>query len=191
MSPQWLILSPPAGCLPQLFARKYARAAELYNDAVFLEIFGDETPETRVRRSCCAFCLSAPTACTALCFLCPGCARGRAVAQRAGNPGPPSGRSPQAAGLGQLGSAPTAAPPARCLLSAGAHASVPLPHRLLTRPPPALCLLPQKLMISMKVKVTPTFVLYRGTEQVHSHGGVNENNFHKAIQVRGWALWCL
>ena len=42
-------------------------------------------------------------------------------------------------------------------------------------------------MISMAVKVTPTFVLYRGGERVHSHGGVNEGNLHKAIQVRGAA----
>ena len=47
---------PPAaqakGCRPcKLFARKYKTAAALYSDAVFLEIFGDETKDTRVRRA--------------------------------------------------------------------------------------------------------------------------------------------
>jgi hypothetical protein len=38
-------------------------------------------------------------------------------------------------------------------------------------------------MISMKVKVTPTFVLFRNGESVHSHGGVNERNLHRAVQA--------
>ena len=28
---------------------------------------------------------------------------------------------------------------------------------------------------------TPTFVLFRGGERVHSHGGINETNLHKYI----------
>lgn len=32
----------------QLFGRKYARAADLYSNAVFLELFGDESKDTRV-----------------------------------------------------------------------------------------------------------------------------------------------
>lgn len=34
--------------LPQMFGRKYQRLAESYPDATFLEIFGDDTKETRV-----------------------------------------------------------------------------------------------------------------------------------------------
>ena len=41
----------------------------------------------------------------------------------------------------------------------------------------------QALMVKMSIKVTPTFVLYRDGEKVHSHGGVNERNLHRAIQA--------
>lgn len=34
-----------------------------------------------------------------------------------------------------------------------------------------------------KVRVTPTFVIFRDGEKVHSHGGINETNLHR---VRGW-----
>lgn len=75
------------GCRPcKLFGRKYARAADLYSNAVFLELFGDESKDTRA------------------------------------------------------------------------------------------------LMVKMGIRVTPTFVLYRDGQRVHSHGGVNEKNFHSAIQ---------
>jgi hypothetical protein len=79
-----------------MFGRKYARAAQQYTDAVFLEIFGDETKDTR------------------------------------------------------------------------------------------------QMMIDMSIKVTPTFVLFRGGEKVHSHGGINETNLHRVrsgrrgCQARPW-----
>jgi hypothetical protein len=85
-----------------MFGRKYARAAQQYTDAVFLEIFGDETKDTR------------------------------------------------------------------------------------------------QMMIDMSIKVTPTFVLFRGCEKVHSHGGINETNLHRvsceareagvrgAVGMAGW-----
>ena len=44
-----------------------------------------------------------------------------------------------------------------------------------------LCSL-QKLMISMKVRVTPTFKLFRESECVHSHGGINEGTLRSAIE---------
>lgn len=73
-------------CRPcKLFAKKYAMAAMQYSDAVFLQIMGDETKETRA------------------------------------------------------------------------------------------------MMIEWKVRVTPTFVLFRDGEKVHSHGGINEVNLHRYI----------
>ena len=35
--------------LVQMFGRKYSRIAESFPDAVFLEVFGDESADTRVR----------------------------------------------------------------------------------------------------------------------------------------------
>lgn len=72
-----------------MFSRKYARAAQQYTDAVFLEIIGDETKDTR------------------------------------------------------------------------------------------------GMMIDMSIKVTPTFVLFRAGERVHSHGGINETNLHRVSAVLG------
>lgn len=73
-------------CRPcKMFARKYAAAARQYSDAIFLEVFGDETKATR------------------------------------------------------------------------------------------------QMMVDMKVRVTPTFALFRGGHKVHSHGGINETNLHKYI----------
>jgi thioredoxin-related protein len=66
-----------------MFARKYATAARQYSDAVFLEIFGDESKATR------------------------------------------------------------------------------------------------QMMIDWKVKVTPTFVLFRDGQLVHNHGGINETKLHR------------
>ncbi|GAB4816320.1 hypothetical protein N2152v2_003366 [Parachlorella kessleri] len=83
-----VLMCKAKGCRPcKLFARKYARAADMYRDTVFLELFGDESKDTRA------------------------------------------------------------------------------------------------LMVKMGIKVTPTFVLYRDGEKVHSHGGVNERNLHRAIQA--------
>ncbi|KAL4431481.1 hypothetical protein ABPG75_006737 [Micractinium tetrahymenae] len=39
----------------------------------------------------------------------------------------------------------------------------------------------RSMMIENKVKVTPTFIIYRGGEKVHSHGGINETNLHRYI----------
>lgn len=38
------------------------------------------------------------------------------------------------------------------------------------------------MMKELKIKVTPTFVLFRNGESVHQHGGINQKNFHTAIQ---------
>lgn len=35
-----------------------------------------------------------------------------------------------------------------------------------------------------KVKVTPSFIIFRNGEKVHQHGGINETNLHR---VRGGA----
>ena len=40
----------------------------------------------------------------------------------------------------------------------------------------------RKLMMEMQVKVTPTFMLYRGGQRVHSICGINEDNLRTAIQ---------
>ena len=40
----------------------------------------------------------------------------------------------------------------------------------------------RKLMMEMEVKVTPTFMLYRGGQRVHSLCGINEDNLKSAIQ---------
>ncbi|PSC74643.1 thioredoxin [Micractinium conductrix] len=37
------------------------------------------------------------------------------------------------------------------------------------------------MMIENKVRVTPTFLIFRNGERVHSHGGVNETNLHRYI----------
>ncbi|EFN51580.1 hypothetical protein CHLNCDRAFT_140076 [Chlorella variabilis] len=39
----------------------------------------------------------------------------------------------------------------------------------------------RQMMIDMKVRVTPTFAIFRGGEKVHSHGGINETNLHRYI----------
>ncbi|KAL4419546.1 hypothetical protein ABPG77_006877 [Micractinium sp. CCAP 211/92] len=39
----------------------------------------------------------------------------------------------------------------------------------------------RSMMIENKVKVTPTFIIYRGGQKVHSHGGINETNLHRYI----------
>jgi thiol-disulfide isomerase/thioredoxin len=38
------------------------------------------------------------------------------------------------------------------------------------------------MMKELKIKVTPTFVLFRDGKNVHQHGGINQKNFHTAIQ---------
>ena len=38
------------------------------------------------------------------------------------------------------------------------------------------------MMKELKIRVTPTFVLFRDGENVHQHGGINQKNFHSAIQ---------
>jgi hypothetical protein len=40
------------------------------------------------------------------------------------------------------------------------------------------------MMIDMSIKVTPTFVLFRGGAKVHSHGGINETNLHRVRSGR-------
>lgn len=43
-----ILMCKAKGCRPcKAFGRKYARFAQQYSDAVFLEVFGDETPDTR------------------------------------------------------------------------------------------------------------------------------------------------
>ena len=39
----------------------------------------------------------------------------------------------------------------------------------------------QKLMMDLEVRVTPTFMLYRGGQRVHSICGINEDNLRGAI----------
>ncbi len=59
-----VLLLAPTGLTPcalcstmQLFARKYARAADLYCDAIFLEILGDESKDNRVSKHGMLLCL--------------------------------------------------------------------------------------------------------------------------------------
>ena len=40
----------------------------------------------------------------------------------------------------------------------------------------------QKLMISMQIKVTPTFCLYRGMDVVRTVTGINEDNLRGAVK---------
>lgn len=40
----------------------------------------------------------------------------------------------------------------------------------------------QKLMISMQIRVTPTFCLFRGTEVVKTVTGVNAENLQNAVR---------
>lgn len=40
-------------------------------------------------------------------------------------------------------------------------------------------------MIGWKVKVTPSFLIFRGGEMVNKHGGINEANLHKARRAPG------
>lgn len=49
--------------------------------------------------------------------------------------------------------------------------------RLLLISPARFILAPRR-----KVKVTPTFIIFRNGEKVHQHGGINETNLHR---VRG------
>ncbi|PRW20350.1 Thioredoxin H2-2 [Chlorella sorokiniana] len=39
----------------------------------------------------------------------------------------------------------------------------------------------RQMMINWKVKVTPTFIIFRNGEKVHQHGGINETNMHRSI----------
>lgn len=161
---------PPAaqakGCRPcKLFARKYKTAAALYRDALFLEIFGDESKDTRVRTLSLFFffprCLLESFAkkklnkllrCNSR-FASSQCAR-RSHWWWKGRPGSSRRRGHRS-----------------CLCPASTSLVFSCSCSL------------QKLMIEMGIKVTPTFVIYRGGERVHSHGGVNEGNLHKAVQV--------
>lgn len=40
----------------------------------------------------------------------------------------------------------------------------------------------QKLMMSMQIKVTPTFCFYRGTDVVRTVTGINEDNLRNAVK---------
>lgn len=95
-----VLMAKAKGCRPcRAFAKNYHAAAEHYVDSVFVEVFGDETPDTRA------------------------------------------------------------------------------------------------MMKEMQVRVTPTFVMYRNGEKMHSHGGINQKNFHSAIQEQlkageaGYGQW--
>lgn len=35
------------------------------------------------------------------------------------------------------------------------------------------------MMIGWKVKVTPSFLIFRDGQKVHQHGGINETNLHR------------
>ena len=41
--------------------------------------------------------------------------------------------------------------------------------------------LPQKMMISNNIKVTPTFIIFRGEKSLATLTGINENNLRNAI----------
>ena len=41
---------------------------------------------------------------------------------------------------------------------------------------------PQRMMIERQVRVTPTFLLFRNSEVVHTVSGINETNLRAAIE---------
>lgn len=40
----------------------------------------------------------------------------------------------------------------------------------------------QKMMIERQVKVTPTFMLFRNSDLVHTVSGINESNLRAAVE---------
>ena len=45
-----------------------------------------------------------------------------------------------------------------------------------------VCRALQKMMIAMAIKVTPTFMLYRNGEVIHTVSGINETNLRTAVE---------
>jgi hypothetical protein len=129
----------------QMFARKYQRIAAEHAEegAVFLEILGDESADTRVSYSSFHLLAFVPKEdilvhlCHAFGFDC--C---------------------KTAGIGY----PCSRLPEYCVAD--------------------MCcvLVLQKLMISMQIRVTPTFCLYRNKEQVKTVTGVNVENLQNAVK---------
>ena len=39
----------------------------------------------------------------------------------------------------------------------------------------------QKMMINMRVRVTPTMIMFRNGQSVYSQGGINENSLRQAV----------
>ena len=53
---------------------------------------------------------------------------------------------------------------------------------------PAACAL-QKMMIERQIRVTPTFLLFRNSEVVHTVTGINESNLRTAVEEQSPINW--
>jgi hypothetical protein len=146
----------------QMFTRKFERLAASYSDAVFCEILGDENNDTRVRRTPVCCCISG------LLVWQQG-SKARAVQAGAR---PAQSQSPhhlcfgtRVAGLALPSLQPVWDP---CEADAAAGGA-------------------QRMMMELQVKVTPTFMLFRGRTEageparVHSLTGINEANLRRAV----------
>ena len=162
-------------CRPcKMFARKYSKIADYYSDALFFDIYGDESKETRQVGGCCWLRL-----------LLGGWGGGWSCGGWGvwpGGCGVRCGLSGEVVGGVDRRDTIALAP----ALEAGLAHAAPPPHPTKSRASDMRTLPhapPLQMMIRTGVKVTPFFALYRNGERVHGHGGVNEANLHKAIQA--------
>jgi len=146
----------------QMFTRKFERLAASYSDAVFCEILGDENNDTRVRRTLSRSCMSGLLVWQ----------HGRKARTVQAGASPARSQSPHPFALVRL-------------RQAWQRQGCTQPGTLarLTRLPRGA----QRMMMELQVKVTPTFMLFRGRTEageparVHSLTGISEANLRRAV----------